>query len=295
LCCIVCSATLVLFGVIRGLIRQATLEHAQRLGANSQQGALPGSCARGLGLAPLLRACAMGLLRDEPQGRVREPMAAVGTPHGRELREFVETGAACAAPDVEARQFAALCAVRVCADLTAGGQERRSRGLAEARPRPKPREVPPRRQERKSLREPQVLWGQRGSQSVRQGFQRKRVAPGWGGETATLGSPGVERRPWLAVQVAAATPGLPRLQTVSLARAPAGLWRWLAWKKPPRGGRRQGLAHGMHRRQRAVHGGSSLVAPLAAPCLAGHVPPPQAGGGRACRSTGNGQKALARS
>ena len=48
---------------------------------------------------------------DEPQGRVGEPMPEVGTPHVRDLREFVETGAACDAPDVEPRQFDALVPV----------------------------------------------------------------------------------------------------------------------------------------------------------------------------------------
>jgi hypothetical protein len=47
----------------------------------------------------------MWLMRDEPQGIVIELMPEVGTTHVRDLREFVDTGAAFEAPDVEPRQF----------------------------------------------------------------------------------------------------------------------------------------------------------------------------------------------
>src|SRR5262245_4519816 len=127
------------------MIRQEPIDHAYRLIAHSQQGALPGSCARRLVFAPLIIVVAMWVMRDEPQGIVIEPMSEVRTPHVGALREFVETGAACEAPDVEPRQFDYLFPVPVCADITDGGQERRSRGFAKARQLQKLLEVPSRR------------------------------------------------------------------------------------------------------------------------------------------------------
>ena len=87
------------------MIRQDPIDHAYRLVAHSQQGALPGSFARRLVFAPLIIVFAMWLMRDEPQGIVLEPMSEVRTPHVGDLREFVDTGAAFEAPDVEPRQF----------------------------------------------------------------------------------------------------------------------------------------------------------------------------------------------
>ena len=72
-----------------------------------------------------------------------------------------------------------------------------------------------------------------------------------------------------------------------------GLWRRLDLQKPPRGGLRQGLDQGMQRRKRAVKGGSQLVAQLADAFLQGHVPPPQAVGGREGWITGTRQQELA--
>jgi hypothetical protein len=235
----------------------------------------------------------MGLMRAEPPGRVREPMPEGGTPHVRDLREFVDTGAACEAPDVEPCQFDALLTVTVCADITDGGQDRRSRGCATARQWQQPLDVPTRRKERQRLREPQVVFSQSVCPIVRQGFPLTRVETGGGCATETLCGHGVARRPWLAGPWAAATPGLPRCQEASRARAHEGLWRGMALKKPHSGWRCQVLAERRHRWTREVHGGSSLVAPLAALCLEGHMPPHQAVGGQECRITGNGQKALA--
>jgi hypothetical protein len=72
-------------------------------------------------------------MRDEPQGIVLEPMSEVSPTHVRDRRECVETGAAFEAPDVAPRQCDYLLTVTVCADITDGGQDRRSRGVAHAR------------------------------------------------------------------------------------------------------------------------------------------------------------------
>jgi hypothetical protein len=87
------------------MISQDPIDHTYRLVAHSQQGALPGSFARRLVLAPLIIVFEMWLMRDEPQGIVIEPISEIGTTHVGDLREFVDTGAAFEAPDVEPRQL----------------------------------------------------------------------------------------------------------------------------------------------------------------------------------------------
>jgi hypothetical protein len=119
-------------------------DQADRLVTHSQQGAWPGSCARGLVLAPLLIGCEMGIVRNEPQSGVRAPMAEVAPPHVGALRECAETGTACEAPDVETGPCDALFAMGVRVDITHGGQQSGGCGWADARPRPQPLEVPTR-------------------------------------------------------------------------------------------------------------------------------------------------------
>jgi len=217
------------------MISQAPIDHTYRLGAHSPQGALPGSFARRLVLAPLIIVFAMWLMRDEPQGIVIEPISEIGTTHGGDLREFVETGAAFEAPDVEPRQLDSLFTVTVLADITDGGQDRRSRGFANARQLQKLLEVPPRRQSRNSLVEPQLLFGQSVSQILRQGLHLKLVDPVWVFETHTRCGQVVDMLKFLAGPLTAATPGLPLCQEASLARAQEGLWRWMDVKKPQSG------------------------------------------------------------
>jgi hypothetical protein len=112
--------------------RQEPIEHAYRLVADRHQSALPGAFASGLVRAPLLRGGAMWLVRDEPQRRVREPMAQGATPHVGERRELADTRAAFAAPDSEPGPFDERLARRVLVDIANGGQHSRGRGFAHA-------------------------------------------------------------------------------------------------------------------------------------------------------------------
>src|SRR5438874_3658863 len=127
------SDTLVLLWAIRSMIRQDAIDHAYRLVANSHQGALPGSFARRLVLAPLIIGCEMWLVRDEPQSVVIEPIPEVATPHVEYRREFTDTRAAFEAPDIEPGQFHELFAIGVRVDIADGSQNSRGRGLANAR------------------------------------------------------------------------------------------------------------------------------------------------------------------
>ena len=126
------------------MIRQEARDHADRLVTHSHQGALPGSFARGLVLAPLRIGGARWIVRNEPQSVVVEPMSEGATPHVGELRALAETGAACAAPDVETGQFDELFAMGVLVDSANGGQHRCGGGFADARHLPPPLAVPTR-------------------------------------------------------------------------------------------------------------------------------------------------------
>src|SRR5215510_9208633 len=138
-----------------------------------------------------------------------------------------------------------------------------------------------------------MLFGQSVSEIVRQGFDLKLVETVGGSETNTLYSQGINVLKFLGGPLATATTGLPLFQEAPAAMAYDGLWRWTSQQKPHRGGLRQSLDQRIQLRKREVNGGSQLVAQLAAPFLQGHVPSPQAVGGRECRITGNGQKELA--
>jgi hypothetical protein len=75
----------------------------------------------------------MRLMRDEPQGVVREPVSEGGTADVRELRELADTGAAFEALDVKTSQCDSLFAIGVLADIADGGQDGRGCGVADAR------------------------------------------------------------------------------------------------------------------------------------------------------------------
>jgi hypothetical protein len=236
----------------------------------------------------------MWIVRHEPQRVVREPMSEVATPYVGDLRECADTGTACEAPDVETGQFDELFAMGVRVDLTHGGQHSCGCGCADARQLQQQLEVPTRLQSLESLREPHGLCGQSVSEIVRQGFDRKLVDTVGVSETNTLSSQVIHVLQLLGGPLATATTGLPLLQEAPAAMASDGFWRWMSQQNPQSGGLRQLLEQRMQLRKREVQSGAQLVAQWAAPFLQGHVPPHQAGGGRACRITGNGQKELAR-
>src|SRR5207302_9550520 len=81
-------------------------------------------------LTSLRRGCAMRLMRNQPQGVVREPVSERGTAHMRDFREFPDTRAAFEHPDIETSQFDQLFAVGDRAEIANGSQDGRSGGLA---------------------------------------------------------------------------------------------------------------------------------------------------------------------
>jgi len=155
--------------------RQDAIDPAYRLVAHRPQGALPGSFARRLVLAPLLIGGERWLMRDEPPRVVLEPIPEGAPPHVGELREFPDTRPAFEAPDVEPGQCNELLAIGVRVDLADGCQHSRGCGLAQARQLDKQWAVLTHLQSLDSLGEPQVLFGQ----SIRE--------PGLGSQTRRSG------------------------------------------------------------------------------------------------------------
>src|SRR5262245_58753611 len=117
----------------------------------------------------------MRLMRDQPQGRVREPVSAIGPAHVRELRKVSATRATCKPPESEARELDALLAVVVRVHSAKGGQDGRSGGLAAPGPWHQELGVRSLCQECDSLVEPALGCGQVIDHVACQGRQRALV------------------------------------------------------------------------------------------------------------------------
>lgn len=81
LCCIVFGNAFVLLWVIRRMIRQDAIEHADGFVTDRHEGTLSCPFARGLLLATLVICPEMRVMRDETQGIMLEPMSEVGAAH----------------------------------------------------------------------------------------------------------------------------------------------------------------------------------------------------------------------
>lgn len=73
--CVIFGDALVLLWVIRGMIRQDARDHADGCVTDRSESSLSRPFPRRLLLASLIGGCEMRLMRDQPQGRVREPVA----------------------------------------------------------------------------------------------------------------------------------------------------------------------------------------------------------------------------
>ena len=129
--CIIAGDRLVLCWCIRGRIAQDAIEHADDFVTDGHQGALSCAFAGGLVLATCIIALQMGLMRDEPQGVVREPVPQVGTADGRHFGAFSDPRAAFGSTAIEASQCDQLFAMRVRVHSANGGQEGRGGRLAD--------------------------------------------------------------------------------------------------------------------------------------------------------------------
>ena len=118
----------------------------------------------------------MRLLRHQPQGVVREPVAEIGPAPMRDFRAFPETRAACEHPDIETSQCDPLGAVGVRAERAHGRQDGRSGGWADPGQWQEPLAVCPRRKQRAGLGEPQLVCGQGVGHVVGQGCECKLLA-----------------------------------------------------------------------------------------------------------------------
>src|SRR5262245_32249174 len=92
--CIISCDSLVLCWCIGGMIGQEPIEHADDFVTDGHQGALSCAFAGGLVLSTCVIALKMGLMRDEPQGVVLEPVPKVGPAYVRNFGEFSDTRAA---------------------------------------------------------------------------------------------------------------------------------------------------------------------------------------------------------
>ena len=75
------------------MIDQDPIDHADDFVTDGHQGALSCAFAGGLVLSTCVIALKMGLMRDEPQGVVLEPVPKVGTAYVRNFGGFSDTRA----------------------------------------------------------------------------------------------------------------------------------------------------------------------------------------------------------
>jgi hypothetical protein len=234
----------------------------------------------------------MRLMRDQPQGLVRAPVAPVGTAYVRDFRQLSATRATVAQPEIEARQFDELCAVVVRVDIAHSAQDGRRGGLAD--PGQLHQEVVVRAmgKQLEGLGEPQLVLGQGLDQVVCQCRDLDFVDARGGTETKAGCGQGIATVEGLRTPLPAALAGLPLCRKARAALAQARLWSGIGVQEAPSSRLRQGLHQGSECRQGEVAGRSPLIAELAAPFVQRHRPLQQTIGRLQCRVAFDGQKNL---
>src|SRR5439155_17863331 len=91
--CVVFGDALVLLWVIRGMISQDAIDHADGFVTDRDEGPLARTFPRRLLLASLIVGLERRLMRDQPHRIVIEPISQIGTAHVRDLRQFSDTRA----------------------------------------------------------------------------------------------------------------------------------------------------------------------------------------------------------
>jgi hypothetical protein len=243
-------------------------------------------------LASLIVGLEMRLMRDEPQGRVIEPVSEIGTAHVRDFRQFSDTRATCEQPEIEASQFHELFAVVVRVHIAKGSQDGRRGGLADPGQRHQEVVVRAMGKQLDGLVEPQLLFGQGLDQVVCQWGELERVEAIGGTETDAGCGQVLEAVEGLRAPLPAALAGLPLFQKAGAAVAQERLWSWIGLQEAQSGRLRQVLHQGIEFRKCQVEGRSQLIAELADPFFQRHSPLHQPISGLQFRVAFDGQKKL---
>jgi hypothetical protein len=274
------------------MIRQEARDHADGLVTDRDERPLSCACPRGLVLASLIVGLAMRLMRDEPQGRVREPVAQVGPAYGRDFRQFSATRATCEQLDSEAGQFDELFAVVIRVHIANGSQDGRGGGLADPGQRHQALVVRALGKPRDGLGEPPLVCGQSIEQVMCACRELKLVEARGVMETDAGGGQVRETVAGLRTPRPAALAGLPLGQKACAAVAQERLWSRMGLSEAHSGRLRQVLPQGIACRKGEVEGRSPWMAEWADPFFQRHRPLPQTRGSLQCRVACDGQQKL---